>query len=277
MIKYNNIIWNLYQGTLIPRVPPHTEVNLSCSEAKKLLSLSKAYLIRYTNEWERPGGMFWYVIKDDFAGMDELKSKYRTQIRRGLKNCTIKRVSREEIAANGYSVYHNALNHYNIGLEKKDEETFRENTLNSNYDNWAVYAKEDNRMIAYSQITILDDACNSTTTKFDPGYLRLRPSEALFFEINKYYLGEKNYLYVSNGSRSISHDTNIQDLLIQKLKFRKAYCKLNIYYRPDVNAIIKILYPIRKLIPKIQHKHARKLSALLVQEEIRRSYYDDPK
>lgn len=272
MIKYKNIRWHVYHGALIPKSSPHTEINLTEKEAKEVLLASKALLIRYTNEWDRPSGSFWYLIKDNFGGFEELSSKYRTQIRRGLKNCNIKRVSKEEIAENGYDVYRSAFEKYNTNIIPVTEEAFKKGILNSDYDNWAVYTKKDNKLIAYSQNTIQDDICNSTTTKFNPEYLRLRPSEALFFQINKYYLYEKNYLYVNNGTRSILHDTNIQDFLEQKLKFRKAYCRLNIYYRKDIKLVVNTLYPFRHLIRKINHKFAFRLSALLKQEEIRRSY-----
>lgn len=272
MIKYKNVKWNMYNGALIPRVPPHTEVHLTDMEAMELLSKSKAYLIWYTNEWDRPDGEFWYLIKDSFDGFNELKTKHRTQIRRGLKNCLVKRVGKEEIADNGYEVYKSAFDRYSTNLIPMTEDVFRSGILNSDYDNWAVYVKDKNRMIAYSQITIFQDSCNSTITKFNPAYLNLRPSEALFFEINKYYLGDKSYGYVSNGSRSISHNTNIQQFLEQKMNFRKAYCKLNIHYRNDIKLLISTLYPARHIIWKTKHKSTIRLSTILKLEEIRRGF-----
>ena len=261
----------MYHGALIPRVPPHTEIHLTDIEAKELLSISKAYFIRYTNEWDGPEGEFWYLIKDNFGGLEELSTKYRTQIRKGLINCEIKRVNKEEIAENGYKVYKSAFRNYSTELKPVSEKSFKESVLNSNYENWAVYAKNDNRLIAYSQITILDNTCNSTTTKFNPAYLRLRPSEALFYEINKYYLDGKGFSYINNGTRSISHDTNIQNFLVQKLKFRKAYCRLNVHYRTDIKLIVNALYPFRKILGKTSFMLTNRLSTLLYQEYIRRS------
>ena len=53
----------------------------------------------------------------------------------------------------------------------------------------------------------------------------------------------KNFLYVNDGARSISHHTNIQTFLIDKFKFRRAFVKLHIVYRWDIGLAIKILYP----------------------------------
>jgi len=90
--------------------------------------------------------------------------------------------------------------------------------------------------------------------------------------MNRYYLNEKNFLYVSDGARSISHQTNIQDFLIEKFKFRKAYCKLNVIYKKDIEILVNTLYPFRELIYKNKNNLFQKLSVLLKQEEIRKSY-----
>lgn len=248
------------------------EINLSEEDAKELLSISNAYMIRYTNEWDRESGEFWYLIKDSFGGLEELKTKYRTQIRKGLKNCTVIRVNNEEIAENGYVVYKSAFDNYTTDLKPVTEAAFKSNILTSDYDHWAVYTKEGNRLIAYSQVSILNNICKTPVAKFNPAYLRLRPSEALFFTINKYYLADKGFLYINNGARSISHNTNIQHFLEQKLNFRKAYCKLNIYYRKDIRLIVNTLYPLRHLIWSTKYNFTNRLSVILKQEEIRRSY-----
>ena len=81
---------------------------------------------------------------------------------------------------------------------------------------------------------------------------------------------KKKIKYVNDGARSIAHDTNIQEFLIKKFKFRKAYCKLNVIYRWDVGIAVKILYPFKSSIDKFNNKVFNKLSVLLRQEYIRR-------
>ena len=57
----------------------------------------------------------------------------------------------------------------------------------------------------------------------------------------RYYLKERKLSYVNEGTRSILHATNVQSFLIEKFRFRKAYCKLHIQYHPLVNIIIIML------------------------------------
>ncbi len=276
MIEYKGIQWYIYQGALLPNVSPHYEINLSYKEQKELLKISKALFLRYTNEWDRNSGEFWYVIKDQKEELESYNSNNRRKIRKGLKNCIVKKVSNNIIARNGYDVYKNAFLNYKTESSLIKEEYFKESILNAiGNDFWAVYKKEEDgieKMIAYSQNIIGNKSVNYSTIKFHPKYQRLYSSYALFFEMNKYYIDVKNFLYVSDGARSISHDSNIQNFLIDKFKFRKAFVKLNVSYRWDVKLAVVLLYPLRGIISKIEHSFFNKISIILKQENIRRSF-----
>jgi len=270
---YKNINWINYHGALIPDLPPHIEVNLSKSEQKELLKLSGAYFLRWTNEWDREKvSQFWYVIKDEKEDINIYKSKIRNQIKKGLKNCRVEKVTKEYISENGYEVYYEAFKRYETFLKPMSKENFKKSILNSqsNIDFWGVFV--NNKLVAYSQNKIRENICEYNVTKFNPNFLKYRPSEALFFEMNKYYLNEKNFLYVSDGARSISHKTNIQDFLISKFRFRKAYCKLNVVYRKDIELLVKILFTFRRIFFSSKNKYFQKLSVLLKHEEIRKSF-----
>jgi len=271
VIEYKGINWYYYQGALLPRVPPHYEINLTSKEQKELLKKSKALFLRYTNEWDRDGGEFWYVIKDKEENMSGYKSKVRNQIKKGLKNCSVRKVTKKIITDSGYEVYIEAFENYSSTSNPINIELFRKSILNSSDDYWAVYDNED-RMIAYAQNLLLDRSCNYGSMKFYPKYLNLYPSYALIYYMTEYYINQNNFSYVSDGARSISHDTNIQEFLIKKFQFRKAYCRLNIVYRWDIGLFVIFLYPFKSIISKINHNFFKKISVLLKQEEIQRSY-----
>tara|TARA_B110000459_G_C16091660_1_gene265434 strand:- start:108 stop:500 length:393 start_codon:yes stop_codon:yes gene_type:complete len=126
-------------------------------------------------------------------------------------------------------------------------------------------------MIGYSQNKIAENYCDYSTIKFHPDYLKLYPSYALFFTMNQYYLNENEYKYVNDGARSMSHETNIQSFLIQKFRFRKAYCKLHIQYHPLINILIFILFPFRLLIIKSNNTLLHKIGVVLMQEELHKA------
>ena len=133
---------------------------------------------------------------------------------------------------------------------------------------WGVFEKETDRFIAYAQNYLYDKIeANYWIIRFHPDFLRLYPSYALFYEMNKYYLSEEKFVYVNGGFRSLLHQTNIQEYLVGKFLFRKQAIGLKIHYRPLVNKYMSLTYPYRNLLGRLYQP----LAALYKLEEINRS------
>ncbi|UFS62402.1 GNAT family N-acetyltransferase [Sulfurimonas sp. HSL-3221] len=276
MIMLNGIPWVDYQGTLIPDTAPHTRVELSDTEARDLLRRTGAYFIRWVSDFDcAHETAFWHVIKDGESRLEALSGNTRHNVRRGLKRCTIRQTDAETVASQGYAAYSKAFAKYETFIEPQSEVLFAQSILGLKVDPqwefWGVW-NDEGRMIAYSMNKIQEGACLYKTTKFDPEYLRLYPSDALFFTMNSHYLNERGLRYIDDGARSISHETNIQEYFIQKFHFRRAYCRLNIIYSPKVHLAVTLLYPFRKLFAGLKHPLAGKIGVLLKHEEIRRSF-----
>ena len=266
-------IWKKYQGVLLPKIPPHKTIQITKEEAKKLLKENSALLIRWSSTFDDENeNTFWYVIKDSECSMEELSSNTRSKVRRGLKKLTVKKISKEDLLKlGGYNVYLAANESYNHYVPPMNEGDFNDFILS--YDDedchfWGVFLKESDKLVAYSQNLIIDDYCDYSIIKFHPKYLRYYLSYALFYEMNSYYLNEKGFRYVNDGPRSMGHDTNIQEFLISKFKFKKAYSKLELYYSLKVKIAIFILYPFRKLFYKSSKNIFKKIGVLLKQHEI---------
>ena len=82
----------------------------------------------------------------------------------------------------------------------------------------------------------------------------------------RYYLDNCGFQYVNDGFRSIYHQTQFQDTLINALGFEKAYTTLNVYYQPFVRMLVRLCYPWRSVLGRID----RKLAAFLEQERCAR-------
>lgn len=268
----NGVSWRLYQGALLPDAASHIDVSISKEQAREAMRTSGAYFIRYTDRWDSSPGEFWYVIKDHYGDIEELSSKTRNQVRKALKNCRIEKIDATELLNHGFELYQNAFSRYSGPLDTVDRSTFeREVGEGNRREYFAVYTAE-NKMIAYGVNKIYDDVCYYDAIRLHPDHLGLYPGYALIYTMNRYYLHEKKFKYVNDGARSISHETNVQDFLISKFKFRRAYCRLNIVYRWDVAIIVRCLYPFRKWVQYCSLALCKKLFALLTQEEIRRSF-----
>ena len=262
--------WKRYNGALIPEIPPHIESEVDLISLKRKIKDERAFFARWVSEFDRKKkSNFWYLINDKYLELEEYSVNTRSKIKRGFKELEVRKIDKKAMLENGYSVYVAAFKRYQT-IDKpmlhKEFLNYFEN-LDELWEYWGVFNKQDNLLIAYSQNKAVDNQCYYSTIKFHTDYLKKYPSYVLYYTMNRYYLKERRLSYVNEGTRSILHATNVQSFLIEKFKFRKAYCKLHVQYHPLVNSIIFILYPFRRLILKSTNKLLYKIGVVLMQEE----------
>lgn len=243
--------YQIYKHCLIWEGDPTQERHLSQKEAKELLKESKAWFLRNCYDWDCEGPTnFWYIIQDTFFPIKQLKTKVRNQVRRGLKECEFKLITKEElVTSNGYIVYKESFERYsNVTISIPSKNEWERATLSSTYDNiWGVFLKETNTLIAYGINKIRENAVFYSVLKAIPKYLNYYPLYGLIYTMNQYYLQKLSYDYVCDGARSVTEHSNIQPFLEQKFNFRKAYCKLSIYYKWWLKMLITLTYPFKNL------------------------------
>jgi hypothetical protein len=260
----------LYKKGLIFDGAPHLEKQLNKNEMKDLLRKTKAYLVRNLYNFDcRHETSFWYIIKDNFGGLEELGSKTRQQIRRAQKLLDIKMVDKQLIIEQGYEVYLNSYKKYrDIISQPVSKDLFIKNLQHSlsGEQFWGCFDRKNSKLIAYFHNAIQDNMCHYYSMKAIPEYLTgYYPYHGLIYSMNEYYLKILGLKYVSNGERSITEHSNIQNFLMEKFRYRKAYCMLSIRYVWWLNILIIMLFPLRKFIKNL------KIRALLHQEEMARN------
>lgn len=210
---------------------------------------------------------FWYIIKDSFGGMDELSSNERRKIRRANKIFDFQLIDNEILIKEGYPIIKATFDDYKITDRPMNERVFNEyldSCSKKNYDYWGVFDKNTEKLIGFCAVHVWDDSCEYGVIGILPEYKHnaTYPYYGLFFRMNEYYLGEKKFKYVSDGSRSITEHSNIQNFLIQKFKFRKAYCKLKIHYKWWFGVVVRVLFPFRNFISNINVKAVLRMHAM---------------
>lgn len=204
------------------------EVKMTTKEAKDLLSRG-GFMIRnvYDFDCDYPTN-FWYIIKDYFGGMDELSSKTRNQIRRGLSNYVVRRVSKDEMLQYGYPIQVAATESYKVYAETPSRKAYnaRINNATDDIEYWGAFDHEG-VMKAFSINKIEKRYCEYQTMKAIPADMRNYVYYALIYEMNRYYLEERKLEFVNDGARSITEHSNIQPFLEEKFHFRKAYIRNN--------------------------------------------------
>lgn len=258
--------YRLYKQAWVFNSDPHKESKLGMDDVSNLFSKG-GLIVRNVYDFDaRVETSFWYVIKDHFGGYEELSSNMRNQVRRCFKTMAVKQISSDYLLANGYSVYVHAFESYKVKSHIPSKWEFESRIKNAQENEfWGVFDLGTNKLVAFSMNFVTDESCEYRTMKAIPEYQKKYAYYGLIFEMNKYYLEEKKLKYVNDGSRSITNHSNIQPFLIEKFNFRKAYCKLHIYYKWWIKLIIKIFYPLRPVIL------IRKLRYLLDMEAMARN------
>lgn len=269
LYKGGGTYWRVYQGALIPASATSCFVSITIDECKYLLNESGAFFIRYESDPCNEETEWWIILCDIYKP-DNLTSKIRSMIKRGRRNCSVRLIDADWLTTYGYACYYAAFSRYK-NARPVSVDIFRNDILKTKYDTfeyWGVFVGD--QLAGYCQCIIEHDEVSTNIIKYHPAFLRYYTSYALIDSLMHHYVGERR-LVLSNSSRSILHDTKMQDFLL-KLGFRKQFCHLKIAYKPWLNILVKSLYPMHrliKLLPSIRQLY--KLHALLFQEELRRA------
>ena len=262
-----------YQHGVIYRGAPHTEQRLSKNECLNLMKHHNGLFVRNVYDWDcKEPTSFWFIIQDKPISIDSLHSKCRNQVRRSLKSLDFKMIPAEGgWLDGGYEVYSKAFDRYKIKTSTPmTKKRWEDNILNSpkNVDFWGAYDKESGKLIAYAEVLIQSSSAKYTALKAIPDYMnKTYPFYGLLFEMNRYYIEERQLLYVTDGARTISEHSNIQTFL-EKFNFRRAYCHIQVHYVWWLHIIMSCIYPFRRLFGK-----NNKISYLLRFEAINRNEY----
>lgn len=270
LFKAGNMYWCLYQGALVPALATPCFIELRYDEAKDILKGSGAWFLRYSSEPCDNETEWWYILCDKYDPK-KISSKTRQNINRGKRKCSVRIINVEWLAKNGYECYFAAFSRYKNATPVSEEE-FRKSILKTKegpFEYWGVFM--EGRLAGYCQCIVDGNDVVTSVTKYDPNYLRHRTTYSLINSLINHYVVDHN-MVLSNGTRSIAHDTNYQDVLIN-LGFRKQFCRLNVVYHPWLEIFIQTLYPLRKLIGHLPNRGlVNKMQSILVQEKLRRAF-----
>lgn len=234
---------------------PHEEPRLKEKEWKALLR-EGGLLVRNTYGFDcQQETSFWNLIKDRFGGLEELSGNTRKKVRRSLEKLNIRKIDVDIIEQYGYPILKATYDDYAITDRISNQKTFAEylkRCKEKRYDFWGIYDREKQQLIGFCANRVWDEACEYGLVGIMPEYKRqctAYPYYGLFYTMNRHYLQERGFSYVTDGTRSITEHSHIQDFLIEKFQFRKSYCHLAVYYKWWVKLAVKTLYPFRKILP----------------------------
>ncbi len=257
-VKHNGYAFNLF--------PQNGDINI-----ERPINI---LFLRYISKFDEINYSEWYyVIKDKIEDINSYSSKVKNQIKNGLNNCSIK----QEYDVNKiYSIYSNVNSTYkNKVLSFKKFKNYFDIYLNIkefkiNY--WLISINDT--PIGYSKVCISKEkVAFYEEIHIIKAYKKNYVNYALIHIMNKYYLNECQLNFVTDGSRNIYHPTQVQDFLIYKFQFRKAFCKLHVKYNFTAKIAILFLSPFYNHLKKIKGHFFYKILTLLYQDKISKANY----
>jgi len=256
--------WYYYRRAILPDSEISEDIHLNSNEVSKLLNQHKALFLRYTSHYDKIfESPAFYVIKDSWNGLEEFSSNTRNQIRKANKMCYTTPIDKEVLCLYGYKVYSSHTLSYQPACINLIQ-YLQEIKIANNREFYGCFDRESGELIAYAQ-NVVKEGVMYSQVKANPHYYKSHyPFYALFYNMTEYYLYTLKKKYVCDGFRSLDNHSNIQSFLVEKFKFRQAYCVLHVKYKWWLSLIIKLIFPFRKFIPIKAAKN------LLFQEEISR-------
>ena len=250
IIWIDNVPWHEHNKVLSPLQLPHNNLSVNKLKLADALARSKSLLAHWTDKWDRSESEWWWICCDNKQyAVDKIESsRGRRGIRKGLEYCEVRKINHEEFSDLAYNIYAKSLESYGVKKNRiytKDKYNNYIKRLSNyhGYELWGSFVK--NKLSAFAACVVLNDAVLLGSTKSDPEMHKFNVNNALFFIITKYYLSTNNIQYITNGHRTLVHDTTIDEFLI-RLGYRKVYCRLNL----ELSKSAKIFNSIGSLIPR---------------------------
>ena len=268
--------WKYYNNAAIPTTAPHELVNLHPIKDKTIWKMDgKPFFARWTDNFDCGYETeWWYCIKDEPFDFEQIKSKRRTEIRKGLKLNEVKVVKALDYVDQIYILQSKCFDEYpeqnktNISYDKTKESC-------KNWDKkhfvYMAFSKETNQALGYAIVNPFDSYVNLESLKVPNEYQNSQVVPALIYNILIEILNKKKYKYICDGERNLVHQTNFMDYLVKQFAFRFAYCNLNIEYKPIIKPLIKVLFTFKKHLEIFsKNRLIYKIIAVLKMEEISR-------
>lgn len=266
--------WKYYNHAAIPTCAPHEMPDLTPIENGAIwhnLGGGTPLLARWTEDFDCDHEtQWWYLIRETPYEAEKLSRKSRKNIRYGLNHCKVEIINPSDYIDELYTVYCKAQEKYENADNKLSKKDFNKQTENSTLVWWAGFSI-DGLLIGYVTVIEYEEYVGTSSAKFWPEYQNLRVSDALYHSILEHYLNGEHYSYVSSGTRNINHKTNTQEYKIEHFAFKRVYCKLKIEYNPKIRWLIRLLYPFRAILNKLDsNTKIHQVNAVLLMESFAR-------
>lgn len=193
------------QNHILFSFPLHKRVKPDRDELKEIFSKKFFFAIHYLGNSENNGDRSFIWVRKTPYQIEDLSGNIRSKIRRGLKNCEIKKITFSELCSQAYTAHKKTIERH--GEKATSLGISNDLDLCSAYEAWGAYI--NNQLIAYLVTVCIDDWGTILVSRSANSYLKYYPNNALIYSITQELLSRSDINIVSYGLNSMleKHDT----------------------------------------------------------------------
>lgn len=194
---------------------------------------------------------FWYIVKDAFEDLSQYSTSVRGNIRKSLRTYDYKAIPVDEFIELAYPVYYEAMVNYRVKAVPDSKTKFAKDCrMRNNAEYWIGIDKISGEAAVIAVSVINGDTYEEQVLKTRPKFMHNSsyPTYGLLYEMSRHCFLDLGLKVINIGARSLTEHSNIQEFLIHKFHYRKAYCRLRVFYKPWLHLVVKLLYPFRRCI-----------------------------
>lgn len=272
-----NRSWRRYRGAVIPVEDIRKPYGLSKTDVRELVNGYNTQMVRWHSAWDVDHGTnFWFVIFDGSSDLSSLSAKTRNQVRRGLRNFSYRKIEASRITPvvlydiyrKSHAGYKEFTRYDKYGVFKKD---ISDKVKTKKYEYVFIYDSNDT-LVGYSENLVLDSFCFFENIRIIPEKTKEYAMYGLIHFMKEHYIDERQFTLLSDGARSVGHETGMQEFLVKKFGFRNVYVDIQIGYSPSISLLVKFVWLFRFFIRRFSVGVLGPLNVLLSHEMLRRGY-----
>lgn len=268
--------WQVHDRLLTPLTPPNTRKPVNREFVRKAMRQTGAILAQWTDAWDTVPCSWWYIACDDKEyDLTKLASDARANVRKCLKTVEVRKLEIDEFIQKGYSVYAAAVQSYGPDYRPASQEEFEQGAMRQGLypgrETWGALLSD--KLIAFASCIVVGDVTYVSASKSDPEYHKFRPNNGVQYTLTREYLLQRGLSVVIRGSRSILHETKVQDFAL-RMGYRRIFTPVHVELSPFAALAIAMkvhqwgrFVGLKKLAPGMLRKYEAVASLVRIAKE----------
>ncbi|MBX3577333.1 MAG: hypothetical protein KF723_08985 [Rhizobiaceae bacterium] len=267
-VRLGDVLWTSYSQMIVPFAPPSQAIDLDRAGEAELFARLPGRLIRWTGGFRGDASPWYSVVRRRVLDIDDYASKsVRNRLRRAFQGCDVRPLGGSDESGDIARVFREADARRGESSAVTDASMRRRMDMVAGFPDIVRHfgAYLDGRLIAVSVNYVFPgEGALMSEIKLAEDARKFNRSYGLIHTVSNALLADAPY--VSDGYRSLLHETSIQAMLIDKLHFDYAFSTLNVAYRGPARTFVSLARPLRPVLARIDPR----VGALLLQDEIAR-------